>query len=266
MNPTGLICDIPASNYKTCIPLSAKLDNDCIPTTTCARCQPDCMGTGYGYCTTPPPPTIPVTPAPITLSPITAAPITSAPITAAPITTKAAITPSPITVNLCPGCRNPITGQCDFHAPCFPANYCQRPLEFALGPTGHGQVLAPAVCDAFPDAQCRVTSCGGCTEYFEDAAGNIYTQQQCGIVPASSPVEQTLPSVCDVTLCEAPQCNGCKALSVQSKIIPCPSDPCCGCGATFSIHERDVTAQCEGPGDYLSSPSDSNCSSSFVEI
>lgn len=46
----GLICNIPKSNYETCIPLSAKFDRDCNLVTGCNRCIDDCMGTGYGYC------------------------------------------------------------------------------------------------------------------------------------------------------------------------------------------------------------------------
>jgi len=47
---TGLFCNIPKSNYATCIPLAAKFDRFCNLVTGCSNCIDDCMGTGYGYC------------------------------------------------------------------------------------------------------------------------------------------------------------------------------------------------------------------------
>ena len=88
------------------------------------------------------------------------------------------ITPTPTTVIIpsppapqCPdGCLNPITKLCSYLAPCPRANYCQRPFPSSLINTP----TVPAVCEAFPDAVCKFTGCGGCTEYFEDSQGMIY--------------------------------------------------------------------------------------------
>jgi len=47
----GMKCDIPKSNYDTCIPMAAKFNNKCKLVTGCTNgCIDDCMGTGYGYC------------------------------------------------------------------------------------------------------------------------------------------------------------------------------------------------------------------------
>ena len=46
----GMICNIPSSNYKICIPLAARFDKNCHLITDCPLCISDCMGTGYGYC------------------------------------------------------------------------------------------------------------------------------------------------------------------------------------------------------------------------
>ena len=61
------------------------MDDNCNPDANCGRCQPDCMGTGYGYCITPP---LTILPVPNTPAPITPVPITS-------ILPRPRITPEP---------------------------------------------------------------------------------------------------------------------------------------------------------------------------
>ena len=106
-------CNIPISNYETCIPLNARFDEHCRITTRCAGCVADCMGSGYGYCVpiteeptaqpTNNPTLSPTTPAPTTPSPLTPAPTTPSPTTPAPANPNpvipAPITPSPILAN-----------------------------------------------------------------------------------------------------------------------------------------------------------------------
>ena len=84
----------------------------------------------------------------------------------------------------CPGCTNPITGECSFIAPCPPRNYCFEPPVSINSETDE-----PLICTAYPEAQCKFTSCGGCTEYYEDSQGTIITLDECNIDICTLPVE-----------------------------------------------------------------------------
>ena len=92
------------------------------------------------------------------------------------------------------GCKSPITQECSSFAPCPAADYCYRPLSPFIG-----QDQLPFLCDAYPDAMCKFTGCGGCFEYFEDSQGNIYTlddcqQDICLLNVDSGPCEAAIPS------------------------------------------------------------------------
>eukprot|EP01083_Nonionella_stella_P293443 997922_1 len=92
----------------------------------------------------------------------------------------------PINENVCASqgqCYNPILQECSYYAPCPYRNYCHDELT----PT----------CRSYPNAICRFTGCGGCTEYFVDFNGDIVDCDKdkdiCSIPKETGPCRAAIP-------------------------------------------------------------------------
>eukprot|EP01084_Bolivina_argentea_P168221 291785_1 len=71
--------------------------------------------------------------------------------------------PSQISIIPCT-CTSPITGECGQEAGCPNREYCQT-----TDPTSPFYIT----CNAYPNARCSFTGCGGCYEYFVDSFGKV---------------------------------------------------------------------------------------------